>query len=402
MKKLFTLITAALLLSISFTACSDDDDVDPDYARNGGDKNAVFPTGYEKSNVDAWFSGSKDGANRALYLFNDGSFVLTGTMPSNDKTLKGILSKGTYSLNGDFNNGSITITPVTKKKAALTAKKGSVSGTLIINDGEIMIEGNPLYIRDIKEIPSPEEMDADLTDLTHSIVVSIVPVELENIKSYFGGITNFILLDLDESKLSCGFVVGEQQSTPTLENNVYKTDKCVVSEKGLFTGVLPFEQIEAIFPAIRAYVTYDGVTYYSKVHQTAPSSEGEEELVYTEDCLPYLPANYSDKKIEAWYTWEEEDTKDKCKKIEAIFLFSDKSLVVTKSKVYAAEVDKKSEKSVIETGSYNMTSGDLTNGEATVKTNDDQTIAVTISNGILTAMDTQFIKQDNSAVPLSE
>gem|GEM_PF-5857960 len=400
---------AAMLLCLNFTSCSDDDDAAPDNGRYGNDESAVFPKGYDASKVDAWFSGNNAGVNRALYLFQDGSYVLTGTMTENGKTLKGILSKGSYTVKGDFNNGSITISPTAKKKA-LTTKKGSVSGTLIIVDGKIIMGDESLYIRDTKDIPAPEEIDLDITNIANALVVQLVPVTLSNGSTLLtAAIANYTLLELDASKLtSCGFVIGEQQTKPTVEENgnVYKYDKCTISEKGLFMGSVDFGEVDAAFPVVRAFVIYDGQVYYSSPYQTTPNGGGEEEeLEYTQDCIAYLPADYSDKKLNAWYSLTQEDKEKQCKSIEAVFLFSDNTLVVTKSKIYAATVDKKPEYKVTSTGTYEIKSGDLTNGKAEVTATVDgkeNTFEVTIANGILSALDSQFTKQDNASVPVSE
>ena len=397
---------AAMLLCLNFTSCSDDDDAAPDNGRYGNDASAVFPQGYDASKVDAWFSGNNAGVNRALYLFQDGSYVLTGTMTENGKTLKGILSKGSYTVKGDFNNGSITISPTAKKKA-LTTKKGSVSGTLIIVDGKIIMGDESLYIRDTKDIPTPEEIDLDITDIANALVVKVFSVSLTTSGATIltGDIPNYSLLNLDASKLtSCGFVIGEQQTTPTLEDNISKYDECTISEKGIFlTGPVI---LDAIVPVIRAFVIYDGQVYYSSPYQTTPNGGGEEEeLVYTQDCIAYLPPSYSDKKLNAWYSLTQEDKQKQCKSIEAVFLFSDNTLVVTKNKIYAATVDKPSESKVTSNGTYAIKSGNLTNGKAEVTATVDgkeTTFEVTIANGILSAMDSQFTKQDNASAPVSE
>ncbi len=409
MKKLFA-VMAAMLLCLNFTSCSDDDDAAPDNGRYGNDESAVFPKGYDASKVDAWFSGNNAGVNRALYLFQDGSYVLTGTMTENGKTLKGILSKGSYTVKGDFNNGSITISPTAKKKA-LTTKKGSVSGTLIIVDGKIIMGDESLYIRDTKDIPAPEEIDLDITNIANALVVQLVPVTLSNTGSTVltAAIANYTLLELDASKLtSCGFVIDEQQTTPTVVEggHIKKIDNCAISEKGIFMGTEDFHSVDAIVPVIRAFVIYDGQVYYSSPYQTTPNGGGEEEeLEYTQDCIAYLPLSYSDKKLSAWYSLTQEDKQKQCKSIEAVFLFSDKTLVVTKSKIYAATVDKPSESRVTSEGTYTIKSGNLTNGKAEVTATVDgteTTFEVTISNGILSAMDSQFTKQDNASAPVSE
>ena len=110
----------------------------------------------------------------------------------------------------------------------------------------------------------------------------------------------------------------------------------------------------------------------------------------------YLPASYADKTLDAWYMLKEAD-EDKIK-IEAVFLFNDNTLVVTSSKVYSVEDGREPEKKINAEGTFTITSGDYDNGTADVDAAGMQ-FEVTITDGVLFAMEEEFIKQDNADAP---
>ena len=117
---------------------------------------------------------------------------------------------------------------------------------------------------------------------------------------------------------------------------------------------------------------------------------------FATEAEAYLPASYADKTLDAWYMLKDEDS-DKIK-IEAVFLFNDNTLVVTSSKVYSVEDGREPEKKINAEGTFTITSGDYDNGTADVDAAGMQ-FEVTITDGVLSAMDAEFIKQDNADAP---
>ncbi|MBP3467397.1 MAG: hypothetical protein J6K01_07290 [Paludibacteraceae bacterium] len=110
----------------------------------------------------------------------------------------------------------------------------------------------------------------------------------------------------------------------------------------------------------------------------------------------YLPSDYASKTIAAWYGLTEiRDTKTR---IQAIFLFTDGSMVVTKSTVYTKADGRNPEYSIEFAGTYNITSGDYSNGAAYVP---EMEMTVTISDGVLSvpAMQETYTKQSNADAP---
>ena len=122
------------------------------------------------------------------------------------------------------------------------------------------------------------------------------------------------------------------------------------------------------------------------------------EVQYNGDPTPYLPAQYADKTIAAWY--QSENVGNGTVRYECVFLFTDGSLVVTKSKFYNIGDGRGPEYDINATGQYRMSEGgDFENGTASVVTADGMTMEVRIENGILYAMNTEFTKQDNKDAP---
>lgn len=131
----------------------------------------------------------------------------------------------------------------------------------------------------------------------------------------------------------------------------------------------------------------------------ADSGEGENEGGKSEfetEPTAYLPLSYAGKIIEAWYMLKKEE--ENKIKIEAIFLFQDFSLVVTSSKVYSAEDGREPEDKINAEGTFKITSGSYNDGTASVDTGEMQ-FDVTITDGVLSAMDLEFIRQDNADTP---
>lgn len=123
---------------------------------------------------------------------------------------------------------------------------------------------------------------------------------------------------------------------------------------------------------------------------------GESE--FTDKATAYFPNAYAEKTLAAWYSLTETD--ENKIKIEAIFLFDDNTLVKTNSEVYS-EADGREPSDELEAeGEFAITSGNYDNGEAhVVLAGGEMEFDVTISDGVLSAMGAEFIKQDNADLP---
>jgi hypothetical protein len=111
----------------------------------------------------------------------------------------------------------------------------------------------------------------------------------------------------------------------------------------------------------------------------------------------YLPIEYANKQVAAWYMLT--DKSDNKTKIEAVFLFTDSTLAVTKVKFYSESDGRKPEYDINATGRYAIIDGDYSNGKANVVTGEGMTFEVTIEDGKLKAMGEEFTKMSNSLLP---
>ena len=138
------------------------------------------------------------------------------------------------------------------------------------------------------------------------------------------------------------------------------------------------------------------ITDLAEYCDAAEEEKENGESGFATEAEAYLPASYADKTLDAWYMLKEAD-EDKIK-IEAVFLFNDNTLVVTSSKVYSVEDGREPEKKINAEGTFTITSGDYMNGTADVDAAGMQ-FEVTITDGVLYAMEEEFIKQDNADAP---
>lgn len=114
----------------------------------------------------------------------------------------------------------------------------------------------------------------------------------------------------------------------------------------------------------------------------------------------FFPKSYEGKTVAAWYA--RTDKSDDKVKTTAVFLFTDKTFVVTKSKVYDDE--SKNERKIEAEGTYTFLEGDYDNGKAIAEVNDGGLMTIMIEKGKLTNVDVNevFKKQDNNKVPKAQ
>ena len=115
------------------------------------------------------------------------------------------------------------------------------------------------------------------------------------------------------------------------------------------------------------------------------------------EVQPYLPAQYAEKTVAAWYVTADIDNSKV--KIESVFLFTDNTLVKTTSKFYSVSDGRDPEYRIEGEGHYELKEGDYSNGVASVVLSNGQTMTVEIVDGLMMAMDEYFAKQDNADLP---
>ena len=110
----------------------------------------------------------------------------------------------------------------------------------------------------------------------------------------------------------------------------------------------------------------------------------------------FLPSDYADKKVEAWYMFKETQ-KDGTQRVMAVFCFSDGTGVATTYRLKSDGTETKKNEGEFE---YVIESGDFTTGKVGVIMGGSK-MAFEIADGVMTSMflEHEMTKQDNSKVP---
>ena len=169
----------------------------------------------------------------------------------------------------------------------------------------------------------------------------------------------------------------------------------IVLDENMITYTSP----ETIGLGIEEVLTMMRQSYNSMVGGPEGQQEGPveyEEPGYIGKVQAFLPAQYSDS-IAAWYLVVDEQ--ENSVKYEAVFLFEDGSLVVTKSKFYTKADGRNPELEILATGQYELTDGDFYNGVPSVVLSNGSVIDVEIQDGVLYAMNEAYVKQKNDMLP---
>lgn len=131
-----------------------------------------------------------------------------------------------------------------------------------------------------------------------------------------------------------------------------------------------------------------------KADVTQPDDNGNNPVWEVE---AFLPSYCADKTVSAWYSvYSETDYK---KKIEAVFLFSDSTVIVTKSKTYSQEDGRDPSREVMHEGTYQVLEGDFDNGALQFLLPGGVSLRARIQDGELTLMAVTYVRQDISALP---
>ena len=126
-----------------------------------------------------------------------------------------------------------------------------------------------------------------------------------------------------------------------------------------------------------------------------PEDNSGDTLVWEVEA--FLPSYCADKTVVAWYSvYSETDYK---KKIEAVFLFSDSTVIVTKSKTYSREDGRDPSREVMHEGSYQVLEGDFDNGSLQILLPGGVSLRARISDSELTLMAVTYVRQDNAGIP---
>ena len=136
-----------------------------------------------------------------------------------------------------------------------------------------------------------------------------------------------------------------------------------------------------------------------KVLETEDDQNQTPTTGFTKLAEAYLPESYGDKTIAAWYSvYTENDYKSK---VEAVFLFTDSAVAVTKSKTYTVEDGREPVHDVLSLGIFHQLEGDFINGTLSFELSAGmpRTRNGQIEDGVLTLDGISYTKQDNAQAP---
>ena len=131
-----------------------------------------------------------------------------------------------------------------------------------------------------------------------------------------------------------------------------------------------------------------------KADVTQPDDNGNNPVWEVE---AFLPSFCADKTVAAWYSAYSEN--DSRKKIEAIFLFTDSTVVVTKSRAYSQEDGRDPTREVMHEGTYQVLEGDFDNGALQILLPGGVSLRARIPDSELTLMAVTYVRQDNAGIP---
>ena len=126
--------------------------------------------------------------------------------------------------------------------------------------------------------------------------------------------------------------------------------------------------------------------------------EQPQQTGFTKLAEAYLPGAYGDKTIAAWYSlYTENEYKSK---VEAVFLFTDSAVAITKSKTYTVEDGREPVNDIVALGIFHQVDGDLINGTLRFELSSGMPRSARIRDSILTHDGISYTMQDNDKAPL--
>ena len=149
-----------------------------------------------------------------------------------------------------------------------------------------------------------------------------------------------------------------------------------------------------------SYIKQDNskIPAYAKADKDEMMDDGQHGEDIDQIIEPFLPVQYADKKVAAWYA--NTNIENDRTKTESVFLFDDGTVVKTTYKYKTHNNSLQREVDFV--GLYSAT-GTFSNGTVAVKSVTGETLfEVTISNGVLVALamgNATFKQQDNSKLP---
>ena len=128
------------------------------------DVNAFFPEGFDSQKVVAWYyapaTGNQNEKSEAVYLFNDGTYLVTNIKVKDGKEIKQIAAKGVYQIkSNDYKNGTVQAV-VGNSTYEVEVKDG------VLNSPSADGTGYTYTWQDNGKIPAAQKADEDNSDKT--------------------------------------------------------------------------------------------------------------------------------------------------------------------------------------------------------------------------------------------
>lgn len=376
--------------------------------------------------------------SEAIFLFDDDSMAIAELkiFPEDSETHPGefyIHQVGTYELTqGDYTNGKLTLMPKDQRPIEVEIQNGVLhlynqdyyKDGIIKNDGgddnpggdngqgddngQVSYDGSAAYL--------PSKYAKLEVSAWYAYKVSVKEAS-KTIAAFFFADGSMALTDVEE------YNNGNAPQRNILMEAHYELQKQSDFDNGTVSIILSNGNST---PAsiVEGKLTLNGETFgkqdNSKLPNPSDANGGDDKpngdggddasgggadggddsgtVQYNGDVVAYLPADCADKTIAAWYMLKEEGNQSI--RIEAVFLFKDKSLVVTKSKIYSVDDGRDPKYEVTASGTYEMGERDsYTQGMIDVTLSNGEKMQAVINNGVLTAMEENFTIQDNKDAP---
>ncbi|MBO4771010.1 MAG: hypothetical protein J5595_00575, partial [Bacteroidales bacterium] len=348
-----------------------------------------LPTAYADKNVVAWYAFTNIENDRtkteSVFLFDDGTVVKTTfKFKTHDKTLvREIDMEATYTMTGDFENGTVTVKAPTGDTFEALIKDGMLS---------VPVMGNDKFPKqDNANLPDDSEPtngdngnqnqgeQGGKIDLTIIMRISNNTADGCHAMAYIDGLAG--RTDLDLTKFyGAGFLISKF-GVPTWGDALQYDGRINPTTFNIDADIVPNDPDDVTWTIV-AFVRYDDDVYYSEPSTFTTqgnnngngNDDGDDDGEYVEALLP---KSYADKEVKAWYEYQNIDGNSKLK-ILAIFIFNDNSLVVTKAKYNL--FDSNVTREIEYTGFCELNEGDYQDGIVYA----DNGMTIKIVDGIIT------------------
>ena len=394
---------------------------------------AFFPSSYAGKLLLVWYKyvQVKENSTRveAVFLFADGTFVTTknkvyskedGRSPERE-----IIAEGAYSLiSGDYQDGVLR---------GILANGQTMDIT--IENGIMKANGDDFAMQDATELPEPsdptnngqqggEEGDEVLAFFPNQFANSTV-IAWYSFKEGEPAETSVMAVFLLEGNLAVvtqnkvfGESTGMNPERYILDYGKYELTAGSDYENGSATVILERlgeKRVTINNGILRVDGLYGDYTKRDNADVPAPldptdqgqqggegdgdddgDDDGDGEEFDQSMMKAYLPSDYPISAIAAWYYFIEEEKNESDGKvngvrIEAVYLFTENKVLVTKTKLYSKSDGRDPVYTVTATGRYELSEGSTyENGTASVVLEDGSSFTVVIEDGVMTAMDTEF------------